>query len=553
MSLLDEKALREAIPAAAEAARVRGVSAVQVIAEQFSEDAAVISAMLARELGQPFDVDIDISSCSVMTDAISYEAAREHRLVHAQKDGKECLLVDDPLNEQALHWASTQIGCRLPLRVVTPASMSDLLDTFGAPMAATLRVRPNRATAPSAKSGNGLLARRRGQSPVIEFVDSALQSAWQARASDVHFESRRDGLAVKFRIDGLLVDQDQIERAPPAEEILSRIKVMAELDIAEKRVPQDGRFAIEFDSRLVDCRISVMPSAHGEDAVVRILDKRHLLSTEASLNLQRLGFNAPTATRIRRLARQPHGMLLVTGPTGSGKTTTLYAVLSEIRSGTEKIVTIEDPIEYELEGVLQVPVNEKKGLTFARGLRSILRHDPDLIMVGEIRDRETAEIAIQSALTGHLVFTTVHANSALDVVSRFTHMGVDLYALVSSLNGVLAQRLVRLTCQSCVSADNGNRDAAETLSRLGLSKAVLRKGIGCEQCRFTGFSGRTAVSELLELDDTLRDLLVARAAIVEVKRYVQERQGESLRTAAYHLVAEGLTTMEEAQRVVGLG
>lgn len=552
MNFLDKKSLLQAMPAAVEVARAAGISSVQVIAERFAQDEALVGAMLASELGQAFEAELLIASYSIIGDTISRETARQHRVVHAKKDGTECLLVDDPLDERVLHWASTRMGQRLPLRVVTPAAMRSLLEQWGTLAAEPSLPRQKGVRSPLRNEANGVSLLRRAQSPVIGFVDSALQSAWSARASDVHFESQRDGIAVKFRIDGLLVDQDKHQQVPPAEEILSRIKVMAELDIAEKRVPQDGRFAVDFDGRMVDCRISVMPSAHGEDAVVRILDKRHLLSKDSSLNLERLGFTVADANRVRSLARQPHGMLLVTGPTGSGKTTTLYAVLSEIRSGTEKIVTIEDPIEYELEGVLQVPVNEKKGLTFARGLRSILRHDPDLIMVGEIRDRETAEIAIQSALTGHLVFTTVHANSALDVVSRFTHMGVDLYALASSLNGVLAQRLVRLACRSCAVVDSHAEHAKEILLRVGLSPAVVLTASGCAQCRFTGFSGRTAVSELLELDDSLRDLLVTRAAIVEVKRYVEQRQGKSLRAAAYALVAEGVTTMEEAQRVVGL-
>ena len=299
MNSLDQKSLLQAMPAAVEAARAAGISSVRVIAERFAQDEALVSAMLASELGQPFEAELQIASYSIISDAISREAARQYRVVHVKKDGSECLLVDDPLDERMLHWASTRMGRRLPLRVVTPASMKTLLAQWDVPATEPSSPRQNGAKSALRSQANGVSPMRRGQSPVIGFVDSALQSAWSARASDVHFESQREGIAVKFRIDGLLVDQDRHEQPPPAEEILSRIKVMAELDIAEKRVPQDGRFAVDFDGRMVDCRISVMPSAHGEDAVVRILDKRHLLSKDSSLNLERLGFNVADANRVR--------------------------------------------------------------------------------------------------------------------------------------------------------------------------------------------------------------------------------------------------------------
>ncbi len=551
MTRLDEQALFDSIPEAVSQARARGVSAVQILAERFSVDPTVVGASLAHRLDLPFVTTVDGKPIVVLSHALQIEIARKRRLAHGRFDEVECLFTEDPLDEDGLQWAMSKIGRRLPLRVA-PAELIDAL----------LRLaEPGHGVAPMAQSRNGRerlpqsLSTAPGRSPVIDYVDRALKDAWAVQASDVHFESSREGLAVKLRVDGLLVNRDGPERELPAEEIISRIKVVAELDIAEKRVPQDGRFAMLLDGRMVDCRVSIMPSAHGEDAVVRILDKRHLVREGSTLSMQRLGFAERLAERIRALARKPHGMLLVTGPTGSGKTTTLYATLSEIRSGVEKIVTIEDPIEYELEGVLQVPVNEKKGLTFARGLRSILRHDPDVIMVGEIRDRETAEIAIQSALTGHLVFTTVHANTALDVVSRFTHMGVDLYALASGLNGVLAQRLVRLNCPHCARADPQQLRALDQHGLLGdvdFGSASPKRGTGCERCRATGFLGRTAVGELLELDDRLRDLLVSRAAIVEVKEYVKARRDESLQSAIVGLVRQGLTTLEEAQRVVEL-
>jgi general secretion pathway protein E len=309
-----------------------------------------------------------------------------------------------------------------------------------------------------------------------------------------------------------------------AEQVISRIKVVSELDIAERRVPQDGRFKARRDGREIDFRVSIMPSVHGEDAVLRILDRQALSDQLSGLTLDSLGFQENVKERLRKLSSEPYGMLLVTGPTGSGKTTSLYAVISEVNKGEDKIITIEDPVEYQLPGVLQIPVNEQKGLTFARGLRSILRHDPDRIMVGEIRDSETAEIAVQSALTGHLVYTTVHANNAIDVLGRFQHMGVDAYNLVSALNGVLAQRLVRVYCTTC-------------------------KGKGCPNCRGTGFRGRKAIGELLVLNDELRELIVARAPARKLKEAAQAAGTIPLREAALALVDAGETTMEEINRV----
>jgi general secretion pathway protein E len=335
-----------------------------------------------------------------------------------------------------------------------------------------------------------------------------------------------------------------------AEQVVSRIKVMAELDIAERRVPQDGRFKISVGGRSIDIRVSIMPSIHGEDAVLRILDKERLADEAVGLRLEALGFDAPTMAALRRLSVEPYGMLLATGPTGSGKTTTLYAAINEINHGRDKIVTIEDPVEYQLPGVLQIPVNDKKGLTFARGLRSILRHDPDKIMVGEIRDGETAQIAVQAALTGHLVLTTVHANNVFDVLGRFTHMGVDPYSLVAALNGIVAQRLVRISCPHC---SEGVRPDSALLASSGIADIAgftFKASLGCAQCRGTGFKGRKAVAEVLILDDELRELIVTREPVRRVKEAAYRKGTRPLREAGMQLVRSGETSLEELNRVV---
>jgi len=361
-------------------------------------------------------------------------------------------------------------------------------------------------------------------STVVRLVSSTLYDALKAGASDVHLESTAGGLTIRYRVDGVLTPAESMPGTELAEQVISRIKVMSELDIAERRVPQDGRFKARRDGRDIDFRVSVMPSVYGEDAVLRILDRRALTQQLEGLTLEALGFDEAIKAPLRQLSTEPYGMLLVTGPTGSGKTTTLYAVISEVNQGLDKIITIEDPVEYHLPGVLQIPVNEQKGLSFARGLRSILRHDPDRIMVGEIRDPETAEIAVQSALTGHLVYTTVHANNAIDVLGRFQHMGVDTYNLVSALNGVLAQRLVRVICKACESK-------------------------GCGECRGTGFKGRKAIGELLVLNDELREMIVARAPVRKLKDAARAAGTVPLRDAAMALVQAGETTLEEINRV----
>src|SRR4051812_12265761 len=388
-------------------------------------------------------------------------------------------------------------------------------------------------------------------SPVIKLVNSTIFNALQRRASDVHIETQDDAVHVKYRIDGVL----QAAMRPIAKQfhssIISRIKVMAELDIAEKRVPQDGRFKLRVPGKTIDFRVSIMPSVHGEDAVIRILDKESISEQFTELRLDILGFPEPELKRFRKYIAEPYGMVLVTGPTGSGKTTTLYAALAEIRTIEDKIITIEDSVEYQLKGITQIPINEKKGLTFARGLRSILRHDPDKVMVGEIRDPETAQIAIQSALTGHLVFTTVHANNVVDVLGRFLNMGVEAYQFVSALNCVLAQRLVRLICSHC------KRPAVVTAAQLEESAMdpalatthTFFEGAGCIECGGTGFKGRTAICELLDLSDRIREMILERRPTSEIKKLAREEGMRFLRESAVEKVLEGQSTLREINKV----
>jgi general secretion pathway protein E len=390
-------------------------------------------------------------------------------------------------------------------------------------------------------------------SSVIKLVNSTLYDALKLQASDIHLECDAGCLHVQYRIDGVLVPITQIQGQEMAEQVISRVKVMAELDIAERRVPQDGRFKVRVNGREIDFRVSVMPNIFGEDAVLRLLDRQSLTEQAQSLTLDNLGLNASTMVQIRRLSGKPHGMLLVTGPTGSGKTTTLYAAITEINTGRDKIVTIEDPVEYRLPRVLQIPVNEKKGLTFARGLRSILRHDPDKIMVGEIRDDETAQIAVQAALTGHLVFTTVHANSVFDVVGRFLHMGVDAYSFAAALNGIVAQRLLRLNCVHCavdvVPSAQELEDAA--LTREQVAGWGYKAGKGCGHCRGTGYKGRQAVAEVLVLDDSLREMIAGRVPVSQLKEYAARVGLQPIAQTALLLAAQGRTTLSEVCRVAG--
>ncbi|MCW5651995.1 MAG: type II/IV secretion system protein [Ramlibacter sp.] len=456
-------------------------------------------------------------------------------------DAQTFLLVDDPWSESALRILSQRHDGSTALALALPGQMQELARITGG------------EGAPRTSISNSQIPEAQG-SVVVDFVNRAIGHAYAEGASDVHFETNRQGIGVKYRLDGVMVAGDRLNEARLAEEVVSRIKVLAQLDITERRRPQDGRTRWQHASgNEIDLRVSVMPSIFGEDVVLRLLDKARLPETEKAMTLDLLGFDLTLGQRIRSLASKPHGMLLVTGPTGSGKTTTVYAALSEVNNGLEKIITIEDPVEYELAGVLQIPVNEQKGLTFATGLRSILRHDPDKILVGEIRDAETAEIAVQSSLTGHLVFTTVHANSLFDVIGRFQHFDIDPFGLASALNGVVVQRLLRKLCSHCMSW------RACTSRELSLYESVrlpspdrLPVPNSCDHCRGTGYRGRIVVAEVHELSDAVRDLMVRKATMTELKSGVYREDSDNLLARALDMVKSGVTSIEEVSRVVGL-
>ena len=465
------------------------------------------------------------------------------------------LVVDDPFDGELEDWAQERIGQPFSVRLAHRGDVAACLGGHEQTLRALDAVQAGAGPAGGASAGVEDLSLRSisdEPSEVVRLVRSTLRDALMIGASDVHLETEPAGLVIKFRIDGILSQIKRIQDPQQAEQAISRVKVLAELDITERRVPQDGRFKAFHRARAVDFRVSIMPSIHGEDAVLRILDRESLYeNTPQQLSLDSLGFEPGEIRILRRLSHQPHGMLLATGPTGSGKTTTLYAAISEVNDGQDKIVTIEDPVEYQLAGVLQIPVNEKKGLTFARGLRSILRHDPDKIMVGEIRDPETANIAVQSALTGHLVFTTVHANNVFDVLGRFTHMDVDLHGFVSALNGILAQRLVRVVCAHC--GEDCRPDAA-LLAESGLSGEQaasfrFRIGRGCRECRGSGYKGRKAIAELMILNDDLRELIASRAPLKKLKDAARAGGTRFLREAALGAVRRGETTLQEINRV----
>lgn len=473
-----------------------------------------------------------------------------------KENGTLYVVAADPSNIVMIDDLELQLGVRIKLMVGTQSAIQDVLKKSESSQRVleeateTFRMQVVREDEDSDETIT-IDRLTTDSSPMIKLVDSIIFNAIQRRASDIHIETKDVEVVVKYRIDGVLqYAMEPIDKKFHAA-IISRIKVMSELDIAEKRVPQDGRFKLKIKNKAIDFRVSIMPSVHGEDAVIRILDKESINENFSDLNLTVLGFTEVILRKLRKYISEPYGMVLVTGPTGSGKTTTLYAAVSEIRSVEHKIITIEDPVEYQLPGITQIPVNEKKGLTFARGLRSILRHDPDKIMVGEIRDPETAQIAIQSALTGHLVFTTVHANNVVDVLGRFLNMGIEPYNFVSALNCVLAQRLVRLNCASCKHAVKATRELVEEsgLDWAKYGESTFYEGAGCIECAGTGYKGRTAISELLELNDRMREVLLEIKSTAEIKRAAREEGMTFLRESALHKVLAGETTLREINKV----
>jgi len=528
---------------------------VEVLQENMTLDDERFTEQLGRQLNYPVLSMPQIHALEPALDVLSFSDMLRHEcLLLRSPSGEMSLVVSDPFDQKLRQWSSARFDFEVRKCIAHRSNITAWLTKQEGGLRAMESLVSRDAAAVAADDSIEELSFRaisEDVSPVVKFVNSTIFDALRASASDIHLESTTVGMVIKYRVDGVLSTVGSVSTAELAEQTISRIKVMSELDISERRTPQDGRFRVSLQGRVIDLRVSIMPSIHGEDAVLRILDKQSLSDQIKGLQLTSLGFDEDVAQLLRRLASEPYGMMLVTGPTGSGKTTTLYAAISEINNGSEKIITIEDPVEYQLPGVLQIPVNEKKGLTFARGLRSILRHDPDKIMVGEIRDAETAQIAIQSALTGHLVFTTVHANNVFDVIGRFMHMGVDMYSLVSALNGVLAQRLLRVNCTHCIAVDHPNLDLlkASGLQEDDVKNWRFRAGKGCGHCRGSGFKGRKAIAEILNLNDEIRELIIARAPIRQLKKAAQANGTRLLRESALELVRRGETTLSEINRV----
>ncbi len=530
-------------------------SLVEVLGDMTGLDQTAVMQALGQTFHYPVLSMDDINRLTPAFDVIDFTSANDREAVAFRDDeGKLIIVFGNPFDAKVQSWAEDNIKSSFAWHLVHPSDISAFLSRQEEGMRAMDSVLGAEGELSSAVKDIQELSIKsisEDTSPVIKLVHSTLYDALRTEASDIHLETTNNGLVIKYRVDGVLSTIGSADGHHIAEQVISRIKVISELDIAENRVPQDGRFKVSMRGRDIDVRVSIMPSIFGEDAVLRILDKQALSDQVKGLRLDYLGFDEKSIIALRKMAHEPYGMMLVTGPTGSGKTTTLYAAISEINHGEDKIITIEDPVEYQLPGILQIPVNEKKGLTFARGLRSILRHDPDKIMVGEIRDPETAQIAIQSALTGHLVFTTVHANNVLDVIGRFMHMGVDLYNFVSAINGILAQRLVRVNCPQCAVPEKPDAELLKS-SDLTAKQVVGYKfmaGKGCGHCRGTGFKGRRAIAELLSLNDEIREMIIERAPARLIRDAAKRNGTRFLREAALDLVKNGVTTLREINRV----
>ncbi|MDH4098977.1 MAG: ATPase, T2SS/T4P/T4SS family [Nitrospirota bacterium] len=550
MGFIDADQMRGLLPLAEEAGKKLGT----LLLEKGVVTDVQLAQALAAQRGMRYLDLTGFRISPVFFESIPVDIMYRYQFVPCEeKDGRLIVAIADPGDLFRMDELEVLLEMPVDFVVSTAREIGETLKRSEGTQAILKEVSEDFVIGAAAEDEETVLAEDliKGTSPIIKLVDTIVLNAIQKRASDIHIEATDKGVIVKYRIDGVLYNAMDPIDSQHHRTIVSRIKVMSELDIAETRIPQDGRFKVRLKNKGIDCRVSILPSVFGEDVVIRILDKEYLMTEFAQLKLEPLGFDEEDLRKFRKSILEPYGMVLVTGPTGSGKTTTLYAAISEIYTDEDKIITIEDPVEYQLRGILQIPVNEKKGLTFARGLRSILRHDPDKIMVGEIRDPETAQIAVQSALTGHLVFTTVHANNAFDVIGRFTNMGIEPYNFVSCLNCILAQRLVRSICLNCKTTVE---HPEQVFVDAGLDYNNYRdhpfyEGKGCVECNWTGYKGRQAITEFLDLSDRIRELILDKRPSSEIRRIAVEEGMTSLRASAVRKVLAGITTIKEINRV----
>lgn len=545
-SIVNEASWPKRLAAARAESQKGGGTVLDALLRSWSKEPAELNAALILHTG--VGCVFSDEHCRLRNDIIDVNLMCRNRAILLQDhDGQIVVAAADPWDDRLVRSLTRSTSLPLRLCAAPNALLQKYLVSEGASPAAFSSDSGKLSKLPTIKQ-DGL-----ADGPIVTFVDAAISRAIKTGASDIHFECDRSGIGVKLRLDGVMQGFARMESSAAAQEVVSRIKVLAQLDITERRLPQDGRFRYGTELEGIDFRVSIMPSIHGEDAVLRLLDKRQFTTQSQQISMDALGFERDLAQRIRSLASEPNGMMLVTGPTGSGKTTTLYAVLSEINNGLQKIITIEDPVEYELEGVLQIPVNERKGLTFARGLRSILRHDPDQILVGEIRDAETAEIAVQASLTGHQVFTTVHANNVADIMGRFKHFGLDMFGFISALNGIIVQRLLRRLCPLCSSSRDILPAESKLFEKLGIpAPLVMPVAKGCEACHASGYAGRFVIIELHQITDEFRDLILSNnVSLTAMKRYFHAQGVRSLAHTGLENVLKAQTTLEELQRVIG--
>jgi type IV pilus assembly protein PilB len=535
--------------------RQRRIGEMLVAEGLVTED--VLFQSLAEQRGLRYADLNDFHIPSPLFDAIPVELMQRYQFVPIEDTGEVLIVaMTDPNNLHAIDELEMNLNRQIEIAVSTPSSIQAVLQRRGASEQVMHAISEDFKfdfvkEQEDGESEEALFETiDKDESPIIKLVHTTIFDAIQRRASDIHIESTDKNVRIKYRIDGVLYPASDPIDVRLHNTIVSRIKVMSELDIAERHVPQDGRFKLRIADKTVDFRVSILPSDFGEDVVIRILDKESITAGIGSLRLDNLGFDERDLAQFRKSIREPYGMVLVAGPTRSGKTTSLYAAIAEINTGEDKVITIEDPVEYQLQGVVQIPVNEMKGLTFARGLRSILRHDPDKIMVGEIGDAKTGQLAVQSALTGHLVFATVQANNAFDVLGRFLNMGIETYTFLSSLNCILAQRLVRILCVRC--------KKPVTLSRREIEESAVDyekykdhhfyEAGGCKECNFTGFRGRKAITEFLDLSDHLREMILEKRLSSEIRKAAIAEGMTTLRQSALVKVFAGDTTFKEINR-----